>query len=60
MVMLKKIYRAQASALAFFIDEKYSTQQKSRKQAYRVLREETGLPKFMLKRAIQSAYFALS
>ncbi len=57
--MLRKRYHAQASALAFFLEEKYQEQPKSRKQAYRTLREETGLPKFMLRRAIQSAYVAM-
>jgi len=55
----KKLYRAQSVALNFFNDEKYGKVNKSRKQAYRVLREETGLPKFMLKKAIQDAYAAL-
>jgi hypothetical protein len=48
--------QAKASALAFFVEERYHGHAKSRKEAYRVLREETGLPKFMLKEAIQSAY----
>lgn len=56
----KKIHYAQSVALKYYNDEKYSKVNKSRKQAYRVLREETGLPKFMLKKAIQDAYAALS
>ncbi|MFL0798006.1 MAG: TniQ family protein [Cellvibrionaceae bacterium] len=57
---LRKTYRAQELALKFFLDEKYAKQPKSRKQAYRVLREETGLPKWVLKDAIQVAYRALN
>ncbi len=53
---LRNLYQAQAKALSFFYDEKYSKCNKSRKQAYKVLREETGLPKFVLKKAIQTAY----
>ena len=56
---LKTIYRAQAAALEYFISEKYAQAPKSRKQAYRQLREETGLPKWVLKKAIQTAYAAL-
>lgn len=57
---LKTIYKAQAFALNYFLDERYSESPKSRKQAYRQLREETGLPKWILKKAIQNAYKALS
>jgi hypothetical protein len=53
---LKKVYYAQSAALRFFLDEKYSDISKSRKQAYKTIREETGLPKFVLKRAVQTAY----
>ncbi len=59
-LMRQKRYRAQEFALKFFIDDKYRSYNKSRKQAYKVLRDETGLPKFMLKSAIQNAYTALS
>jgi hypothetical protein len=47
---LKTIYRAQAAALEYFISEKYAHAPKSCKQAYRQLREETKLPKWVLKR----------
>lgn len=56
---LKTIYRAQAVALEYFIDEKYAAAPKSRKQAYRKLKEDTGLPKWVLKKAIQTAYGVL-
>lgn len=56
---LKKVYYAQSAALRFFLDERYSDVTKSRKQAYRAIREETGLPKFLLRRAVQSAYSAI-
>lgn len=55
----KKIQAAQNAALRFFIDEKYSGFNKSRKQAYKTIREETGLPKFMLRKAIQASYQAI-
>jgi hypothetical protein len=58
-MMLKKLHKAQSSSLDFFLNEKYDSQTKSRKQAYRTLRAETGLPKHILKRAIQTAYAAL-
>lgn len=58
-MMLKKLHKAQSSALDFFLSEKYNSQTKSRKQAYRVLRAETGLPKHILKRAIHTAYAVL-
>lgn len=55
-ISMKRRYRAQVAALRFFSDDsKYH----SRKEAYRVLREETGLPKWVLKEAIQTAYGAL-
>lgn len=53
---LKKVYYAQSAALRFFLDERYSDVTKSRKQAYRTIRQETGLPKFLLRHAVQSAY----
>ncbi len=56
---LKKIYYAQRAALEFFLDEKYAYAPKSRKQAYKTIREETGLPKHLLRRAIQTAYAAV-
>lgn len=55
----QRLQYAQKMALDFFVQEKYAQYPHSRKQAYRVLREETGLPKFLLKRSIQSAYQAL-
>ena len=52
-------YRAQAAALQFFTDDRYLDHTRSRKEAYRVLKQETGLPKWVLKNAIQTAYGAL-
>lgn len=54
------IQRAQLAAMRFFVDEKFRSVQMSRKQAYRELREVTGLPKFVLRKAIQDAYMALN
>lgn len=48
--------KAISYAMNFFYDEKYSDYNKSRKQAYKIIREETGLPKFMLREAIQRVY----
>ncbi len=56
---LKLIYSAQRVALEFFLAEKYAREPHSRKHAYRILRAETGLPKFLLKRSIQKAYSAV-
>jgi len=52
-------YRAQAAALQFFTGDRYADHTRSRKDAYRVLKEETGLPKWVLKNAIQTAYGVL-
>ncbi|WP_018414510.1 hypothetical protein [Teredinibacter turnerae] len=56
---LRKRYLAQSKALEYFISKAKSGQPKSRKKAYRILKEQTGLPKFVLKRAINIAYRAL-
>jgi len=56
----QRLLKAQSCALSYFIDEKYRECEKSRKQAYKTLRAETGLPKFMLKKAIQTAYNAIT
>ena len=47
---------AKLSALSFFTSEKYEGYPQSRKQAYKVLRRETNLPKFVLNRAIEEAF----
>lgn len=52
-------YRAQAAALRFFTDDRYAEYTQSRKEAYRVLKDETGLPKWVLMNAIQTAYGVL-
>ncbi len=57
---LRKTYQAQRIALDFFLSEKYSEEPQSRKRAYKVLRDETGLPKHLLKKAIKTAYFSLN
>lgn len=56
----KIIRKAQSVAMKFFLDERYSPETKSRKAAYRTLREETGLPKFVLRQAIQEAYSVMN
>lgn len=55
---LKKIYLAQRRSLEYFLSESQGCAPKSRKQAYRFLKEETGLPKWVLKKAIETAYGA--
>ncbi len=55
---LKKIYLAQKRSLEYFLSESEGGTPKSRKQAYRLLKAETGLPKWVLKKAIQTAYRA--
>lgn len=57
---LRKIYLAQKRSLEYFLSASEGVAPKSRKQAYRQLKEETGLPKWVLKKAIQTAYLALS
>jgi hypothetical protein len=56
---LKNIYYAQSFALDYFYSEKYELHRKSRKEAYRVLRNKTNLPKFVLRKAIEIAYLSM-
>lgn len=51
-------YKAQEAALKYFCDGG-ALGTVSRKKAYKDLRRETQLPKFLLKRAIQTAYVAI-
>ncbi|MCC1498006.1 TniQ family protein [Alcanivorax sp. 1008] len=55
----QKRLRAKAEALRYFTGREFSEFPKSRKQAYIFLRNKTGLPKFLLKRAIDEVYEAL-
>lgn len=55
---LERKMKARQAALSYFVSPSYADLPKSRKQAYKVLREETGLPKFMLKDAISGVYQA--
>ncbi|WP_396587714.1 TniQ family protein [Bermanella sp. R86510] len=55
----RKIYKAQEMALQYFLDQKYEQYPKSRKQAYKEVRRETGLPKRMIEKAVYRAYNAL-
>ncbi len=57
---LRKVYLAQTRALQYFLDVSENRVTRSRKHAYKQLREETGLPKWVLKRAIQTAYHAIT
>ncbi|MEZ5506445.1 MAG: TniQ family protein [Gammaproteobacteria bacterium] len=51
-------YKAQEAALKYFCDAPVLSVV-SRKKAYKDLRRDTGLPKFLLKSAIQTAYVAM-
>lgn len=55
----KTILAARNSAVSYFAQESKGSSLISRKQAYRQLRAETGLPKWVLKSAIQEAFSAL-
>ncbi|WP_285276403.1 TniQ family protein [Halopseudomonas bauzanensis] len=55
----KTVLFARRSAVSFFANEFQGRNLISRKEAYRQLRAETGLPKWVLKNAIQDAYEAL-
>jgi len=57
--MLRKRYYAQKAALDFFLSECFGGALMSRKSAYKKLRADTGLPKWVLKNAIQQAYTAV-
>jgi hypothetical protein len=56
---LHRKLQARRAALEYFVAPKYELAPKSRKQAYKILRQDTGLPKFMLKEAIKDAYSAV-
>lgn len=51
---------AKVVALKYFLDRRNAGEYCSRKQAFKDLRAETGLPKFKLKDAIQAAYTAIN
>lgn len=55
---LRKRRLAQEKALRYFAEGSENAP-KSRKQAYRSIREETGLPKFLLRQTIREAYNVL-
>lgn len=57
---LERRLKARHAALTYFVSSTYTDLPKSRKQAYKVLRQETGLPKFMLKDAIAGVHQALN
>ena len=56
---LNKIYTAQKMALSYFIDQKYSEYPKSKHQAYKEVKRETGLAKGVIEQAVKRAYRAL-
>ncbi len=56
---LHKIYVAQKMALSYFLDLKYSTSPKSKRQAYKEVKKVTNLPKGVIEKSIERAYGAL-
>jgi len=56
---LRKIHNAQKLALQYFFDQKYSDCPKSKRQAYKEVKRETGLPKGVIERAVKRAYNAM-
>lgn len=54
----RKRLQARSAALAFLNEEKYAFEQMSRKNALRVLRAETGLPKNVLREEIGAVFQA--
>jgi len=57
---IRQIHSAKQAALMYFVTEKHGDTLTSRRQAYRELRAETGLPKSMLRCAIEEAYRTVS
>ena len=57
---LQNRYRAQVAALKFFTDNRYASYTHSRYEAYKVISEETELPKWVLTNAIREAYIILN
>lgn len=58
-IRLKKVYQAQKLALQYFFDQKYSDYPKSKRQAYKEVKRETGLAKGVIEQAIKRAYNAM-
>ena len=56
---LRVILLARSAAAQFFSEEMEGLNPLSRKQAYRQLKKQTGLPKWVLKNAIQEVYVSL-
>jgi hypothetical protein len=48
------------AALKFFTDNRYASYTHSRYEAYKVISEETELPKWVLTNAIREAYIILN
>ncbi len=58
-LQLKKIHLAQKLALSYFFDQKYAQYPKSKRQAYKEVRRETGLAKGVIEQAVKRAYGAM-
>jgi hypothetical protein len=55
---LRKIHLAQKAALEYFFDQKYADHSKSKRQAYKEVKRETGLAKGVIEQAVKRAYDA--
>lgn len=56
---LRKIHQAQKLALQYFFDQKYADHPKSKRQAYKEVKSETGLAKGIIEQAVKRAYNAI-
>lgn len=56
---LKKVYQAQKMALSYFLDQIYEESPKSKRQAYKEVKRQTGLPKGVIEQAVRRAYNAI-
>lgn len=50
---LRKVYEAQKMALSYFLDQIYEESPKSKRQAYKEVKRQTGLPKGVIEQAIR-------
>lgn len=58
-IRLRKMHQAQSAALKYFFDQKYADHPKSKRQAYKEVKRETGLAKGVIEQAVKRAYNAM-
>lgn len=56
---LRKVYQAQKMALSYFLDQMHEEIPKSKRQAYKEVKLQTGLPKGIIEQAIRRVYNVL-